>query len=148
MSVKLGNATVDQMAKALKKAVKKSPEALKALAEENPGFFKKNGNLSSKRIAAGFLAEYGDCFTRSRKLNDKGRIELAKDGCKLNQSVKKAFKKIVDEFQSSKKAEESLQNAIQSKKDTIASQSETIKTFTDELAKKIADIVQSSGKKL
>ena len=120
MSVKLGNATVDQMAKAFKKAVRKSPDALKALAEENPGFFKKNGNLSSKRIAAGLLEEYGDCFTRSRKLSDKGRIELAKDGLKLNKSVKKAFKKVVDEFQSSKKVEESVQKAIQSAKDTIS----------------------------
>lgn len=144
MSVKLGNATVNQMAKAFKKAVKKSPEALKTLAETKPGFFKKNGNLSSKRIAAGLLEECGDCFTRSGKLNDKGRIVFTEEGLKLNQSVKKAFKKVADEFQPSKKAEESLQNAIQSTKKTIASQSETIK----ELAKKIGDIVQSSGKKL
>lgn len=147
MSVKLGNATVDQMAKAFKKAVKKSPDALKTLAETEPGFFKKNGNLSSKRVAAGLLEEYGDCFTRSGKLNDKGRIVFTEEGLKLNKSVKKAFKKVVDEVQPSKKAEESLQNAIQSTKDTMASQ-KTIKTFTDELAKKIGDIVQSSGKKL
>ena len=120
MSVKLGNATVDQMAKALKKAVRKSPDALKTLAEIKPGVFNKNGNLSSKRIAAEILADNRDCFTRGWKLNDIGKMRLAEDGLKLNQSVKKVFKKVVDEFQSSEKVKESVQKAIQSAKDTIS----------------------------
>ena len=139
MTVKLGNATVDQMAKALKKAVRKSHDALKVLAEIKPGVFNKNGNLSSKRIAAEILADNRDCFTRGGKLNDIGKMRLAEDGLKLNQSVKKAFKKVVDEFQSSEKVKESVQKAIQSAKDIISKKA---------LAQKLGDTFQSVGKKL
>ena len=140
MSVKLANATVDQMAKAFKKAVKKSPEALSGLAAKKPELFNKSGNLSAKRIATAFLAENGDLFTKSGKLNDKGKLDFVKDGFKLDQSVKKVFKKMVGEFETSEKADKYLQKALESTKKTIAN--------TGELAKKVTEAIQSSGKKL
>ncbi len=140
MSVKLANATVDQMAKAFKKAVKKSPEVLSGLAIRNPELFNKSGNLSTKKIITSWLTETGDFFTRSGKLSQKGKMELVKDGFKLDQSVKKFFKKMVGEFETSEKVDEYLQKALESTKKTIAN--------TGELAKKVAEIIQSSGKKL
>lgn len=133
MSVKLANATVYQMAKAFKKAVKKSPEALSGFAAKSPEFFNKSGNLSTKKIATAFLAENGDLFTKSGKLNDKGKMVFVKDGFKLDQSVKKVFKKMVGEFETSEKV-------LESTKKTIAN--------TGELAKKVTEAIQSSGKKL
>ena len=91
MSVKLANATVDQMAKAFKKAVKKSPEVLSGFAAKNPEFFNKSGNLSTKKIITSWLTETGDFFTRSGKLSQKGKMELVKDGFKLDQIGKEGL---------------------------------------------------------
>jgi len=95
MSVKLFNATAQQMAKAIKKQAKKSPELLKQAPKL--GFTKANGKLSTKKIKAGLIEELGaDCFTKSGKLNKKGRVEMLQEGVSETTTLKKFVKAVAD----------------------------------------------------
>ena len=95
MSIKLANATAQQIARATKKAIQKSPVALQ-YAIQDSSMLNGKGNLSTNKIAEAILEGSGDMFTKSGKLNDVGRAAFSQRGFKLNMPLKKFARQLVN----------------------------------------------------